>query len=719
MKKIIIFLVIAQLLIISAYGLIFFRGHKADYIAFNNTSNILLEFYTTDAFYNFLSVAESEGLTVSRVVYTDVSSIVVYSSNITLDDRVSLRSGRWPEEGTDEFASNFDSGEYNQVGVINQLIPGFRVSIGHLDNTRNVIRSGAYNINTVDSVKLESFLNQLTDTSVEVRFIGITGTEELLYRIIFYLTPMGVLSFLMVTIVLAFCILASLVQYAIVRMKAISLLVLHGYGWLKIVKVTTYNIVKPVCGAILGGYILFFTFSTITGLFSFLPQLSFYFAIASLILLVSYVILVNIYVQMYLRKAEFTNLIKGKRPYWVMQACNHALKLGFMICIFAIIFMYTGAMQELRARIDRYAGWESARDIHFTTVSSLISGTPASEQSVTERMVAFYADASRYFNGFIMDASMIEGWDIWGDPYGDHGVIPPIGHSIIISPNFLHINPIYTIHGTPVYDEIVWNPFVMNVIVPELFKAYEERIYQINLNDFYMRKVSLGTWLNQRLGLPAVPITIDDLQVNIIYVKDGQYYFTFNTHIRPETGNMVKDPIVSVYTRNIDPSYLLSAVSRAYFFRSDAFSPYNAILPLITEHGLEDVITRTPSAYNRNAEVLRNLQEQSIRITSILVITIIANLVVTYNLVANYFEKNKYKIVIKKLLGFSVIRRNKVFLISLLTYSAVISVAAGLVVMTWLFIVGVGFMLADMLFIVILENRLQKQSVSKVIKGEH
>ena len=49
---------------------------------------------------------------------------------------------------------------------------------------------------------------------------------------------------------------------------------------------------------------------------------------------------------------------------------------------------------------------------------------------------------------------------------------------------------------------------------------------------------------------------LDDLNINIIYIKNNQKYFTYNPY-SGDCMNTIKDPIVTVYTENIDNSNLI------------------------------------------------------------------------------------------------------------------------------------------------------------------
>ena len=92
-----------------------------------------------------------------------------------------------------------------------------------------------------------------------------------------------------------------------------------------------------------------------------------------------------------------------------------------------------------------------------------------------------------------------------------------------------------------------------------------------------------------------------ELNLNIIYVKDGQQYFTYRSDCAMQTGNWITDPIVQIYTSNIHCNYAHSMLSQWAYFYSDADSEKEAfeeIRPYVEQCGSENSLQKVTSVYH-------------------------------------------------------------------------------------------------------------------------
>ena len=86
-------------------------------------------------------------------------------------------------------------------------------------------------------------------------------------------------------------------------------------------------------------------------------------------------------------------------------------------------------------------------------------------------------------------------------------------------------------------------------------------------------------------------ITEDQLTVNIIFVKDGQRYFTYRSDCASADGSWITDPLVQIYTGNIHCNYAHSFLTQWTYIPSEAGSPekaYEEIAPYILECGAQE-----------------------------------------------------------------------------------------------------------------------------------
>ena len=89
-------------------------------------------------------------------------------------------------------------------------------------------------------------------------------------------------------------------------------------------------------------------------------------------------------------------------------------------------------------------------------------------------------------------------------------------------------------------------------------------------------------------------LAAENLTIHIIYVKDGQMYFTYRADCAPDTGNYITDPVVQIYTGNIHCNYAHSFLSQWFYipFEGSAEEAYEAIRPWVEECGAAESVKR-------------------------------------------------------------------------------------------------------------------------------
>lgn len=211
---------------------------------------------------------------------------------------------------------------------------------------------------------------------------------------------------------------------------------------------------------------------------------------------------------------------------------------------------------------------------------------------IAQRSYDLFYLLEEHADAFIIDAYNYQAIDDKGTPlYTQNDLSLPIeidaaGYSIRVSKNYFKFNPIETVTGQSIEEQILFDNNTLNILVPEQYKQYEEDIMGEYKENFYFEKVTAANDYNKEAGLPLIDIPQDSLNVNIIYVKDGQEYFTYRTDLAVDTQNIITDPIVSIYTGNIHVSYAHSFMSQFVYFHSEETTEeasYKAILPYIQQ----------------------------------------------------------------------------------------------------------------------------------------
>lgn len=229
------------------------------------------------------------------------------------------------------------------------------------------------------------------------------------------------------------------------------------------------------------------------------------------------------------------------------------------------------------------------------------------ESESTEKYLEIAARSERLFllleenaDAFVMDAYNYKDLDGKGtllytmNELSYPVEIAPNGQSIRVSKNYFQYNPIETVDGSDIIDQIIYDDLTLNILVPEKYQNIEAQIIEAYRDTFYFEKVQAENDYNEMADNGNVlDIPLETLNVHIIYVKDEQRYFTFSGDCTPQTEGWITDPVVQIYTSNIHCNYAHSFMSQCTYFFSDAVSEksaYESILPYIEECGAESSV---------------------------------------------------------------------------------------------------------------------------------
>ena len=159
--------------------------------------------------------------------------------------------------------------------------------------------------------------------------------------------------------------------------------------------------------------------------------------------------------------------------------------------------------------------------------------------------------------------------------------IDSYGQSIRVSEGYFIHNPIETSDGSNLLDGVIHMDDTMNILVPEQYRNLEEGIIRAFRERFYFDKILVENIYNERQGEPLNTTEESELNINIIYVKDGQSYFAYNRDIATKSSNLITDPTVIIYTPNFHPIQIHAMMTRGIFVFDedrDIESLYKSIL---------------------------------------------------------------------------------------------------------------------------------------------
>lgn len=240
--------------------------------------------------------------------------------------------------------------------------------------------------------------------------------------------------------------------------------------------------------------------------------------------------------------------------------------------------------------------------IYTTQVQYTGEDDPVQYLEIAARSAHLLAELEDKAGAFVADFYNYQAMDDAGTPlYTMNGMqfaeeIDPNGHCIRVSRNYFAHNPIEAADGSNLTEQFVYDDLTLNLLVPEKYQDMEEDIVAAHRERFYFEKVEAENSYNQEAGISdRMNIAKEDLKINIIYVKDGQDYFSFRSDCAQQTGCKVEDPIVQIYTGNIHCNYAHSFMSQWVYIPSEAESAeeaYQEISDMIRSCGAEESVQK-------------------------------------------------------------------------------------------------------------------------------
>ena len=140
--------------------------------------------------------------------------------------------------------------------------------------------------------------------------------------------------------------------------------------------------------------------------------------------------------------------------------------------------------------------------------------------------------------------------------------------------------------------------------MPLKFKEYENTIEESFKEWFHFHKMEVANIYKEARGQDEIEIDIDDLEINIIYIENSQNLFTYNCYSGDQF-NRIEDSIITVYTGNVDPSFLAVCFGRCIFLEADdEYSALKEIRAVSQKYNVTE-LNKVASVYDQKGEEIR------------------------------------------------------------------------------------------------------------------
>lgn len=673
MKKnlsIIFFALIGGIIILSSmifgmYQSVFCVGMEHDNITVYVESSVNSP--SKNDFYNQIkATADSINTNVYKIEYPYVkpgekTKVVLYSYIENTDDfykNFPLREGRYlnKEDSDDLYMSSQPSSDPNCIGVLQWFDSGTVLEIRPITANSNDLMYGAFNLKTGDKDKANQFINILANQPSRISATISTQVKQImvssvLTKIILYYVTAFVIFSLAVSSVIVF------IYNLVLSYKEFAVKKLFGFSNKKLIGSCFKYTAMSLLAAWALSYAIYIIYSLIKNGLSFFVPYSL--IVSSIILAVSLILLITIAIcsVIFIKKINIGHMLKNKKPYRLIRALNGISKVVLSI---ASIVVLTLLLQNLNVVLNQNQDakkWDFTKEYAYLQLDLSDPDDDAQYYGFQNKCKEFFTITNSQ-GGVLMDVS-----DVLLHPekkdkfYKDDPMWDSTVNGVDINNNYLKINPIYDVNGNRVLLEDE-NALNYTVLIPEKYQKYNQQIveYYTKQKDFslsgfkHYKPVS-----NSKYNKPT------DLNLNIIYVKDNQTYFSVNPTIGNEHNFEFTDPVAVVYNEaNIPPGSAGAFITQGFYYAKidNPNNPAASLQGSLKQSGLDEHLIAAPSLYNYVATEFYNNTKLAGFYITLAVISLAMFVIIILVSTINYMNENKLILAVEKIHGFSFISRH-------------------------------------------------------------
>ncbi|WP_100332836.1 bacteriocin-associated integral membrane family protein [Bacillus xiapuensis] len=695
---------------------VLYTNNQLIHIDYNNDER---DFKDNELIEHIIQFSKENNINISKYSFQSETDLNIYSTNIQSDPNIHVKSGEIPTGANYLSNKNVDSNS-NQSGLFSFPLSNWNVHIYDIGQIRNVGLGNEFYLSGASEETIKAFMREFSDYGNISRVNKNVNSLALIN-----------ISLLMVVCLTLIVFLIGLFYFLIQNRKKMLIQQFWGYStWRIVLSVPReffhffiFIILLLLCGMIT--FILIFKQT-----YFFIDYIVMFFltnATMSLIILI-FTMIVTRFIK------KFNNAavnIKGKLPFREIQWISTILKAVVSIILFGVMSSALLNFQHLSDKVASLEYWNQTKDVFRVQVGVLnsdLNENLEADRELNNRLFAFYKEIESKNDAFLIESENFQMIDYFnGEPiyqYMQHivdesEIYSPEGRNIIIDKNYLDINPIHSVKDASINDQLQNDENTLNILVPKKYKEWEYQIINSYKEWFYFQKVDVKNMYNREIGYQLDETTKEDLNVNIIYTKTGQYFFTFNSYTG-DSKNRIKDPIAVIFNENLDTSNIGAlATTSLFFIDKSKGKAFENISPALNKTNVTEV-NNTVSVYNEANDIVAEQQWLLFQQSIGLFITIIFSVILVSTFIWAHYSANAYQLSLKYLFGYSFWKRNK----SIIFISLISNIIAGSLIyllyrINSLVIAVFLVLIIDLLVISWLSNYLNKMNINKVIKGEH
>lgn len=721
-KKATIVLFILNIFIVNIFIFNTISSYQVTDLLFNDTQKVVIDYQKAEKKFNnkdfvddLNQFSKNNQVNITQYNFVSDDSLNIYSTNPSIKSFVHLKNGDFPKGNS--FISNKEDS----------------LSKGVFDIFSSVWNIKIYNFNEVKNVGLkdELYLHNFDDQTLNLFNKSFVKYGELNFeKSKLEIVKLINIPLLMVTIFSFF--IYSMVFFAsiIKRRHELNLYVLFGLSHLKIVKILMKQIFKSsiyfyasiICITIVSlnilekEYILkqYYNLIFVLNIFFLLSMYS-----------------ISIFSIMWTLRMQF-NFQKSNSKYFFekLKVGSIAFKLILLVSLLGLVCVSLERYETLNTRLEGMRYWNKTQNVYRVQVGVLnneVLNDLRINKDYNDRMNLFYNSIKKHNNAFLINSDKFNIINYKNDkPIYNYmmdikkpiDIYSPQGRSIVIDSNYLKLNPIWDKDNTIIDNQIKHKQNVLNIIVPHQYKKYENEVIKKYLDWFFFQSVTVSNIYNKELQIPINKQEKKDLNINIIYSKMNQNYFTFNNYTGDSKNNII-DPIAIIYTDTLDNSNIGAfATSSLFYLDSSKGKAFENIYQSLKSSNVKEV-NSVISIYDEANTQITSLKWELLQQIIGSLILVLFSLILFIGYVWSYYYAQIYQLTINYLFGYSYLKNNKQIIIVSIILNVTATILVYLVLnMNVVFLFSTVFIAVEMCTLYFVGKNLMKNNVLKIIKGE-
>ncbi|MDR3157216.1 MAG: hypothetical protein LBT69_04820 [Lactobacillales bacterium] len=588
-------------------------------------------------------LAKEYNFRILNTIYKSNKEKHFYTNDLSMDGWLS--STKFNKVSGTKYLSNESASSKKKVDNLRWFTNQETIRLYSLDGRYEMGLNGDYQIFTSNRKKLKSFCKKLEN---RYHLIAIpTGTHAGKWQLLIQLLGLPIAEFVLLSLFLitSYCFLF----YLICQSKRQSLQILYGYTR----KQQLFEALNVFLKTISMGFGFSVLYLIIEGVFHQLPLRLigyglFGIIVMSVVILTVLFLLCLLWIYHMNRINTLNNYIKEKsvaKPFLIVSKV--------FVLIFLMIFPYTlsGVVSSANYAYQNFLAnqvWQQAENVYRPAVATI--GIDSKNYKKNEELF-------RNFYRHNYDRLALISSNNYGEMGGGfsnkklyqmntHGqieeVTSPSGRCLRINTTYLQWNPIVDECGEKITkNRIDFAENSYTALVPQKLKKYSDKIKQELVKDYQSQCDKKG----------EIP------KLHLIFVKNYQHYFTYDSSISSQTKNKVMDPLVIVDIGNTYCNYGAFMTSSIFFRAKEGVEgAYAQITPTLKQEKLLDFIPAVRSVYDERAKEIQFVRQQMFIFYFFTALSVVILIFCIYCFNRSLYEKNQKRIRLKFLSGYPLSR---------------------------------------------------------------